>query len=75
MVTITMNGTGASPITTDLMPEEIKNFFGQSQVSLDDVLDLHLLLKKESLWNLLRKKEQTLVKKAKKKELKAKSQP
>lgn len=65
MVTITANGVGSIPLTSDLMPDEFKKFLGTKSISLNDLLDLHKLLKKDSLWSLLRKQEQVSVKKLK----------
>ena len=62
------------PVTTDLLPEEIKGFYGVTEISTDDVLALHTLLKKETLWNLLQKKDKNLVKKTKRSEGKENSQ-
>lgn len=60
MLTITPAGLGAVPVETDLTGEEFKKFIGQKAVSYDELLDLHKALKKESIWSLLQKKEQTL---------------
>lgn len=57
MVTITPTGSGTVPVYSDLIGTEFKKFISQHAVSYDDVLDLHVALKKESLWNLLHKKE------------------
>lgn len=65
MVTITLNGVGTLPVVTDLKPEEIKDFFGQTPVTASDVLEVHKLAKQRKLWNLLQKREQNLVKRAK----------
>lgn len=62
MVTITPNGSGASPVYSDLTVEEIKNFITAKNVSYDDLLSLHKMLEKESIWSLLQKKEQYLEK-------------
>ena len=74
MITITLGGSGMMPVTTDLLPEEIKSFYGVTEISTDDVLTLHTLLKKETLWNLLQKKDKNLVKKTKRSEGKENSQ-
>jgi hypothetical protein len=74
MITITLGGSGVLPVTTDLMPEEIKEFIGKQPISSDDLLDLHTVLKKGKLWNLMQQKEQYSVKKAKTSEEKGKSQ-
>ena len=73
MITITLGGSGAQPITTDLTPEELKSFFGQKEITADDLIELHLLIKKGQVWSLLQKNEQNLVKKAKKSEKKENS--
>ena len=57
MVTVTPQGSGTVSINSDLEGFEFKKFIAQRSVSYEDVLDLHLLLKKENLWNLLHKKE------------------
>jgi hypothetical protein len=57
MVTITSVGTGVMAMASDLTSDEIKKFVSTSGVSYEEVLELHNRLKKESLWNLLQKKE------------------
>ena len=57
MITVTPNGSGTVPIYSDLSGKEFKKFLTSSSISYDDVLDLHLLLKKETLWKLLHKIE------------------
>ena len=57
MVTVTPQGSGTVPIYSDLAGHEFKKFIPERSVSYEDVLNLHLLLKKENLWNLLHKKE------------------
>ena len=57
MITVTAAGSGAMPITSDLKSHEVQKFIGFSKTTINDVLDLHLLLKKEKIWNLLPKKE------------------
>ena len=57
MITFTAGGSGAMPITSDLYGEEIKKFMTCKQITIDDVLKMHEILKKEKLWNLLHKKE------------------
>jgi transcription elongation factor Elf1 len=57
MVTVTPNGSGTVPIYSDLSGTEFKKFLTKPGISYEDVLDLHLLLKKENIWNLLHKKE------------------
>lgn len=63
MVTITPNGSGAVPVQSDLNGEEFKKFIVARPVSYDDVLDLHLALKKEDIWTLLQKQEKQQEKK------------
>ena len=65
MVTITPTGNGIMPIQSDLTGWEFKKFIGIKAVSFDELLDLHLALKKEFIWNLLQKKEKNLAKKRK----------
>lgn len=62
MLTITAVGNGVIPLVSDLKGEEIKKFLGTKSVSFDELLDLHEMLEKESLWNLLHKPEQVLEK-------------
>jgi hypothetical protein len=58
MVTITATGSGTTPVRSDLMGEEYKKFIGIKPVSYEELLDLHLALKKEkTLWKLMQKKE------------------
>lgn len=57
MVTITPQGNGVLPVNSDLIGIEFKKFIGKKALTFDEVLDLHMALKKESLWNLLHKKE------------------
>lgn len=59
MLTITAIGNGVVPLVSDLKGSEIKKFLGAKSVSYDELLDLHEMLEKESLWNLLRKQEQS----------------
>jgi hypothetical protein len=65
MVTITPSGNGIVPIQSDLTGFEIKKFIGVKSVSYDELLELHLALKKETIWNLLQKKEKNSEKKTK----------
>lgn len=60
MVTITPTGNGIVPVQSDLKGTEFKKFVGIKSVSYDEVLDLHLALKKERIWSLLQKKEKNL---------------
>lgn len=57
MVTITPMGSGTMPVQSDLKGTEFKKFISQKSVTYDDILDLHLALKKENIWKLLHKKE------------------
>ncbi len=66
MVTITATGSGSIPMISDLHGDEIKKFLGVKGTSYDELLDLHKLLKKESVWNLLHKQDKILAKKLKK---------
>jgi hypothetical protein len=58
MVTITSLGTGVMATVSDLTSREVKKFINVANVSHEDVLSLHKLLKKKSICNLLQKKEQ-----------------
>lgn len=57
MITITPAGSGSLPVVSDLTGEEFGKYLGTKAVGYDDVLNLHAALKKESLWNLLQKKD------------------
>ena len=57
MVTITPAGSGTVQVQSDLTGSEFKKFIGAKNVSYDEVLDLHIALKKETIWNVLQKKE------------------
>jgi hypothetical protein len=63
VVTITPQGSGNLPLITDLIGSEIKDFMVAKPLVYEDLFDLHKLLKKENLWNLLHKKEKNLEKK------------
>lgn len=63
MLTITLTESGISPIYTDLTVEEIKNNSKFTTVTIDDVLEVHKILKKKPLWKLLQQKETFLEKK------------
>ncbi|MFC1722018.1 hypothetical protein ACFL0C_00030 [Patescibacteria group bacterium] len=65
MVTITTTGSGVTPLISDLGVTEFKKFMGVRSVSYDELLDLHKLLKKKDICNLLDKKEKSLEKKHK----------
>lgn len=65
MVTITPTGNGIVPVQSDLAGREFKKFIGARSVSYDELLDLHQALEKESIWSLLRKKENNSVKRIK----------
>jgi hypothetical protein len=67
-------GAGAVPLISDLQGSELKKFIGLKSVTYEEILDLHVALKKESIWNLLQKKERSLVKGPKNLEHKDKSQ-
>ncbi len=62
MVTITPVGSGIMPVQSDLTGSEFKKFISAKAVSYDEVLDLHVALKKENIWNLMDKKEKYLEK-------------
>lgn len=63
MVTLTLGGIGSVPHVSDLTPKEIKKFLKADPVSYDEVLQLHKLLKRKSIWKLLQQKEQNKVEK------------
>ncbi|MBN1162812.1 hypothetical protein JXA34_03680 [Patescibacteria group bacterium] len=63
MLTITPVGSGLMPIRSDLKGDEIKKFIGANSVSFKELLKLHASLKKESIWNLLQKKDRNQEKK------------
>lgn len=62
MITITPAGSGIVPLQSDLTGEEFKKFIGAKAVNYDELLDVHLSLKKQNIWNLLDKKEKKSVK-------------
>lgn len=57
MITITSMGTAVMPVISDLTKNEILKFAKARSMAVEDVLNLHKKLKKETLWNLLQKKE------------------
>jgi hypothetical protein len=65
MVTITPTGSGSVQVQSDLTGHEFKKFLGAKHVTYDEVLDLHIELKKENIWKLLQKKEKKQEKKQK----------
>jgi ribosomal protein L40E len=65
MVTITSAGGGVTPLISDLNVIEFKKFIRAKSVSYDELLDLHKMLLKKDIWNLLDKKERSLEKKPK----------
>lgn len=66
MVTITSSGTGSVPLISDLTTEEIKKFMNLKAISYDEIIDLHIALKKETIWKLMHKKEPSSGKRIKK---------
>ena len=65
IITVTMSGVGIMPIVSDLMGGELRKFVGAKNVSYDELLDLHQILKRKNLWNLLRIQEKSLERKQK----------
>jgi hypothetical protein len=65
MVTITVSGGGAIPMLSDLNGEELKRFLGAKSITYDELLDLHTLLKKKPICELMHIKEKHLEKKQK----------
>lgn len=63
MVTLTASGGTITPLVTDLSATEFKKFMNAKSVSYNEVLELHQALKKKDIWNLLDKKDKSLVKK------------
>lgn len=63
MITITPAGSGIVPVQSDLTGEEFKKFIGAKAVSYDELLDLHIALKKKNIWKLLAKKDKKSAKK------------
>jgi hypothetical protein len=59
MVTVTPSGMGAVPLVTDLTEGEFIKFVGSSEISYEEILNLHKKLKKQSIWNLMQKKEKS----------------
>ncbi len=60
MVTITIAGGGSVPMLTDLTGDELKKFIGAKSITYDESLDLHLLLKKKPICELMQKKDKIL---------------
>src|SRR3989344_6566836 len=75
MITITVGGSGAMPMVSDLAGNEIKKFIGAKNISVDELLDLHLILKGKSICKLLRSQETSLAKTQKNLEETSKSLP
>ena len=71
MITITPAGSGIVPVQSDLTGVEFKKFIGAKSVNYDELLDLHIALKKKNLWKLLVTKDKKSVKKSKASEKKA----
>lgn len=65
MITITPNGSGTTPIHSDLTGNEFKKFIKAKAISYEELLELHRALKKKDIWNLIHKKENNLAKKQK----------
>lgn len=65
MVTMTMGGTDAVPMESDLIGDEVVKYADMQEISYLELLDLHQALKKESLCKLLHKSEKNLAKKIK----------
>lgn len=65
MVTITSLGTGVMPMMSDLKGSEVQYFMNLSEITPDEILELHKELEKDSLCNLLQKKEKNLEKEQK----------
>ena len=65
MITITPTGSGVVPVQSDLTGEEFKKFIGVKAVSYDELLDIHLALKKKNIWSLLVKKDKKSEKQSK----------
>lgn len=63
MVTVTMVGSGVTAVASDLKFEEVSKFVDLKALTYDEILDLHQVLKKENIWNLLQKKENKKAKK------------
>jgi len=66
MITITSSGSGSVPLISDMGSEEIKKFIHLKPITYDELIDLHLTLKKENIWKLMHKKDPTSGKKLKK---------
>ena len=63
VITYTLAGVGYAPLISDLTNSEIKKFFGKQSISVDELIQVHKLLKKKPIWKLLEIKEHNLVKK------------
>lgn len=62
MVRITSMGAGVMPLISDLQGREVKKFINTGNVTFEEVIELHKKLSKESICNLLQKKEPSSVK-------------
>lgn len=62
IITITLAGSGAMPIASDLNSSEMLKFIGAKPTAYEELLDLHKSLKKQSIWKLLQQKEKSLEK-------------
>ena len=57
MITITVAGTGASPLISDLKAHEIKKFMGEKSISYDEILAVHKQMQKTSVCKLMQNLE------------------
>lgn len=58
LATLSVGGHNIQPLNTDLVPWEVKRFFGARPVEPDDVLNVHELVKEETLWSTLKQENE-----------------
>lgn len=76
LATLSIGGCSVTDVRTDLSPSEVRRFFNAPSVSVDDVLDLHELLQKGEVWQVLeREEEKSWGKKSKRSAKRVVSQP
>ena len=65
MITITIAGSGTVPVVSDLSGAEVNKFISAKSATIDELLDLHKMLKRKSVCKLLHSQGNTLAKKTK----------
>ena len=74
VVTISFVENTQGPGVTDLSENEAEKFLQMGPTTFDEVFDIHKSIRRKTIWKLLQKKEQSLVKEPKKLDAKNKSQ-